>query len=390
MRFAIALLAALALACGGDGATGPTAASVTGIVGDSQVAPTGAPLAFPLSFVVLGSSGQPMQGVSVSWTVSPAGRAAFSPQTSASNALGEVATNVTVGATPGDVVIQANVPGVQPVVFHALVLDPCAYAASYTIGDTRTGVLTTNDCHVGGSYYTDYYQFTVGAQQGIAATMTATTFDAWLDAFRARQIAFNDDAGAGTSNARLQLIVAPGTYVLAPNTYSPNVTGAYTLTSGVRAQTLAGCAEETWVTRGVTITDGLTASDCPDTVAAGVFYSDLVGMIGFAGDTIKLTQRSAVFDPMLTLFRIDSIGLVVVASNDDSIPTTTDAFVSYPVMRTAVYVVSMSSADPAATGAYTIAVGGFPIGPSGPRPVAAAGTIRAGQSFARPRLPRKR
>ena len=93
MRFAIALLAALALACGGDGATGPSAASVTGIVGDSQVAPTGAPLAFPLSFVVLGSSGQPMQGVSVSWTVTPAGRAAFSPQTSTSNALGEVTTN---------------------------------------------------------------------------------------------------------------------------------------------------------------------------------------------------------------------------------------------------------------------------------------------------------
>jgi len=389
MRFAIALLAALALACGGDGATGPSAASVTGIVGDSQVAPTGAPLAFPLSFVVLGSSGQPMQGVSVSWTVTPAGRAAFSPQTSASNALGEVTTNVTVGATPGEVVIQANVPGVQPVVFHALVVDPCDFAASYTIGESRTGVLTTNDCHVGGSYYTDFYQFTVGAQQGLVATMTATTFDAWLDAFGGRQIAFNDDAGAGTSNARLQLIVAPGNYVLAPNTYSANVTGAYTLTSGVRAQTLAGCTEETWVTRGVTITDGLTASDCPDTVAAGVFYSDLVGMIGFAGDTIRLTQRSAVFDPMLTLFRIDSIGLVVVASNDDT-STTTDAFVSYPVTRTAVYVVSMSSADPAATGAYTIAVGGFPIGPSGPRPVAAGGTIRAGQSFARPRLPRKR
>ena len=390
MRFAIALLAALALACGGDGATGPSAASVTGIVGDSQVAPTGAPLAFPLSFVVLGSSGQPMQGVSVSWTVTPAGRAAFSPQTSTSNALGEVTTNVTVGATPGEVVIQANVPGVQPVVFHALVLDPCAYAVSYTIGETRTGVLTTNDCHVGGSYYTDYYRFTVGAQQGLVATMTATTFDAWLDAFRGRQIAFNDDAGPGTSNPRLQLIVAPGAYVLAPNTYAPNVTGAYTLTSGVVAQTLGGCAEEIWVTRGVTISDGLSVSDCPDTVAAGVFYADWVGIIGFPGDTIKLTQRSAAFDPMLTLFRLDSIGLVVVASNDDSISTTTDAFVSYAVTQTTIYVAQMSSANPVATGAYTITVSGYPPVLPGPRAVAAWGTIRAGQSFARSRLPRKR
>lgn len=382
--------AALALACGGDSATGPSAASVTGIVGDSQAAPTGAALGLPLSFVVLGSSGQPLQGVSVNWTVTPAGRAAFSPQTSTSNALGGVTTNVTVGATTGEIVIQATVPGVSPVIFHALVLDPCEFAASYTIGESRTGVLTTSDCHVGGMYYTDFYQFTVGAQQGLIATMTATTFDAWLDAYRDRQIASNDDLGPGTNNARVQLIVAPGDYVLAPNTFSPNVTGAYTLTSGVRAQTLAGCAEEIWVTRGVTITDGLSVGDCPDTVAAGVFYADWVGMIGFPGDTIKLTQRSAAFDPMLTLYRLDSLGLVVVASNDDSTSTTTDAFVSYAVTQATIYVASMSSATPAATGAYTIAVSGYPFVSPGPRAVAAWGTIRAGQSFAPSRLPRKR
>lgn len=379
---------ALAFACGGDGGTGPSAASVTGIVGDSQVAQFGAPLGLPLSFVVLGSSGQPLQGVSVNWTVTPAGRAAFAPPTSTSNALGEVTTNVTVGTTPGEVVIQGNVPGIQPVLFHVAVVDPCQFAVSYTIGETRTGVLATNDCHAGGAYYTDFYQFTVGAQQSVVATMTATTFDTWLDAYRGRQIALNDDQGPGTTNSRLELIVAPGDYVLAPNTYSANVTGAYTLTSAVRAQTLAGCAEEIFVTRGVTITDGLSVSDCPDTVAAGVFYSDLVGIIGFPGDTLKFTQRSAAFDPMLTLFRLDSIGLVVVASNDDSTAATTDAFVSYPVTQAAVFVASMSSFDAAATGAYTIAVSGYPVVNPGPRPVAAWGTIGARQSFAPLRVPK--
>jgi len=42
--------------------SGPQAASVTGVAGDNQTAPTGAALAFPLSFVALGSSGQPAQG----------------------------------------------------------------------------------------------------------------------------------------------------------------------------------------------------------------------------------------------------------------------------------------------------------------------------------------
>ena len=144
------------------------------------------------------------------------------------------------------------------------------------------------------------------------------------------------------------------------------------------------------MTRGVTISDGLSVSDCPDTVAAGVFYADWVGIIGFPGDTIKLTQRSAVFDPMLTLFRLDSLGLVVVASNDDSTLTTTDAFVSYAVTQTTIYVAQMSSANPVATGAYTIEVSGYPPVLPGPRAVAAWGTIRAGRSFVPSRLPRKR
>ena len=57
---AIAVTIAGAAACGGNGTgPGPQAASVTGIAGDSQTASTGSALAFPLSFVALGSNGQP-------------------------------------------------------------------------------------------------------------------------------------------------------------------------------------------------------------------------------------------------------------------------------------------------------------------------------------------
>ena len=54
-------------ACGGDSTgVGPTAASVTGVAGDNQSAPTGATLSFPLSFIALNSSGQPARGASSS------------------------------------------------------------------------------------------------------------------------------------------------------------------------------------------------------------------------------------------------------------------------------------------------------------------------------------
>ena len=70
---ALALLGLLvgALACGDSSGPGPRATSVTGVAGDSQAAPTGAALAFPLSLVALGSNGQPVQGLNVPWTVTP-------------------------------------------------------------------------------------------------------------------------------------------------------------------------------------------------------------------------------------------------------------------------------------------------------------------------------
>jgi hypothetical protein len=393
MRFAIAGAVALALACGGDGATGPSASSVTGVAGDSQVAPTGAALQFPLSFLVLGSSGQPLPGVSVRWSVTPAGRATFSPPTSTSNSLGEVTTNVTVGVTPGEVVIQATVPGVQPVIFHALVLNPCQYAASYTIGASVNGTLAASDCHQGGDYFTDFYEFTVAVQQGVTATMSAT-FDAWLDAYRGSgpQMAANNDAAPGTTNAQVQLIVAAGTYVLAPNSRLENISGAYTLTSAVRPQTLSGCSQ-VWGTANITITDNIATTDCRDSTAAGISYADLIGIIAFPNDTIRLTERSAAMDPRLTLYRVDdALGFVFVASNDGSAATTTDAFIQFAVTVRGVYVVEIGSADSAGTGAYTLSIGGSAsLGPT-PFPTAAwsGGRAGIGRAVWPTRLPRKR
>jgi len=74
--------------------TGPRAASVTAISGDSQVAPTGAQLAFPLSMVLLGSSGTPVQGVTVTWAATPPTGVTLAPLTSTSDANGIVTNRV--------------------------------------------------------------------------------------------------------------------------------------------------------------------------------------------------------------------------------------------------------------------------------------------------------
>ena len=365
-----------ALACGESSGPGPSAASVTGVAGDSQVVLLGATAPIPLSFVALNSSGQPVQGVAVNWTVTPAGAATFNPVNSNTDAGGAASTVVTVGNVDGDLTIRANLSGVSPVVYHVLAVDACSFTVDYTIGTTVNGTLASSDCRLNGNYYTDFYEFSVGAQTAITGTMTAPTFNAWLDVYRAsgRQLGAADDISISNTNAQIELIVAPGTYVFAPNSFNEFSTGAYSLTSSAHAINVTGCGEY-WVTRNVTIADSLGPADCIDSVGTNAYYADLTGMVAFANDTIRLTLRSTAMDPLLQLFQAypPPTGFVLVASNDDSSAATTDAFINYRVTATSAYVIYVGSADTASLGdgAYTLTVGGSAS--LGPTPFPSAG-----------------
>jgi hypothetical protein len=79
-------------------------------------------------------------------------------------------------------------------------------------------------------------------------------------------------------------------------------------------------------------------------------------MIVYDGTVLTISQRSTAINPFLTLFQLDSAGLVGVASNDDSSATNTNAFIQYPVTATAIYVIVASTSAAAQTGAYTLDV----------------------------------
>src|SRR6476646_8239273 len=143
---ALASMIGGAAACGGD-STGPgaSAASVTGVAGDNQTAPTGATLV-PLSFTALNSSGQPAQGVHVTWSASPNGAVSFSPRDSTTDASGSTSTTATTTSVVGNVTISAKVTGVPDVVYHVTVLDPCSFLTPLALGQTINGRLATTDC----------------------------------------------------------------------------------------------------------------------------------------------------------------------------------------------------------------------------------------------------
>ncbi|MEX2156011.1 MAG: hypothetical protein WD773_04130 [Gemmatimonadales bacterium] len=377
---------ALAVACGGD-STGPSAASVTGIAGDSQVALTGTPLEFPLSFVVLGSGGQPLQGVTVNWTVTPTGGATFSPTSAQTNAQGTAQTNVTLGSFVGDVEIRGNVPGIQPVVFHALALDPCTYFAPYTLGQSVNGTLATTDCLRFGAYYYDFYELVLPpGQPSVRITQTSSAFDSYVDLYRvvgtvANFVAFDDDERLGVIfNSQLDIILPGDTYVIGSNSFDARATGPYTMTAVTRPATMNGC-RAVWVLRGVTVTDTITTADCPDT-AAGTDYHDVARMILSAGTVLTISERSTALNPKLTLFQVDDSQFgpdgdylrTEVATNDDSTPGNLTSFIAYSVPVTSIYDVFIGTSAAGETGAYTFDVSASttlsPPAPAPPAPVA--------------------
>lgn len=370
VALAFAGAAVAVVACSDSSApSGPQAASVTGIAGDSQVGATAHALDFPLSITTLGSNGQPVAGVAVSWSATPSNGAAFNPQTSPSDVNGIASTVVTLGGVEDTIVITATIPGVQqPVVFHVLAVDPCSFGRPYAIGATVNERLTTTDCNAGG-YYNDFYLLSPTVQTGMTINMTGN-FDTWIDMYldngsQLLPVGFHDDIAAPANlNSRLSIVAAPGDYVIAPNSANPAATGNYTLTSSAHAESASGC-ELLFVTYGVVLDDNIQASDCPDTTGVGS-YGDSLKIVVINGQTIRIAERSAAVDPYLRLFHVvfrsglpDSLELV--AQNNDSSVGVTKAFISHlvpgaPGTQARLYIIFAGTNGTTQTGAYTLDV----------------------------------
>ena len=361
-------MAALGLACGSD-SSGPGAAAVTGVAGDNQTGSAGSLLPVPLSFTALGSDGLPIEGVTVSWSASPTGAASFAPPTTTTDANGIASANVTLGSTVGAITMQASLNGVSPVVYHATVTDPCTSFTSYNLGDSVNAALTSGDC-LRQQWYYDFYvvNFVSPAQQNIRVKMhgLGAFDDPFVDYYTfgngniQQIVAFDDDSILGQDGARnSQLdIIFPGdtTFVIGANSFAPFTTGSYTLTSETRTQAMNGC-RAVWVTRGISVTDTLKATDCADSLPTPRYY-EVGRIVAFAGTVLTLTMRSSTLNPYLALYRLDptQYGRGLVAQNDDSSGTNTNAFIQYTVPANNFYDIIMTTNTGGQVGEYTFAV----------------------------------
>ncbi len=349
VRVAVAALLAAAAACGGDSTgTGPQAASVTGIAGDSQTAPTGSVLTFPLSFVALASNGQPAQGVHVTWSATPSGGASFTPATETTDVNGAASTTATLGSVLGNITIHAAVSGVSDVVW------PAGRDGEF---DER-GRIPRRAIVV------------LGHQRARIGDQVHDLFDTWVDFWSVDGplFGFDDDVALGTvQNSQLDIILPGGSYVIGANSFNPGTTGAYSVSATTRPAGMNGC-RQVWVARGVTINDSLTASDCADSSATPHYY-DVARIQLVQGSVLTISAHSAAINPSLALYQIMDLVTYprsLVAQNDDSSAGNPTAFIKFTVAASGPYDILISSSAPGETGAYTFDVSSST---ASPRPV---------------------
>lgn len=116
-------------------------------------------------------------------------------------------------------------------------VDPCAVTKTINLNSTVTGTLTAADCTVGGTGpipNTQRWLLNVATAGPIQIDMTSSAVDAYLvlqNAATGAVLAENDDAAAGSTNARIAANFPAGQYIINATTYDFNETGAYSLTA---------------------------------------------------------------------------------------------------------------------------------------------------------------
>ena len=120
-------------------ATAGAAASWAKTGGDAQNGGVGQPLADSLTVRILDQYGNPVSGVSVTWT--PNGGGSVSPPTSVTSATGHASTRRTLSTTPGVHTTLASVSGLSQLTFTAAAGAGPAVTLEKVSGDAQSGGL---------------------------------------------------------------------------------------------------------------------------------------------------------------------------------------------------------------------------------------------------------
>ncbi|MGV3710508.1 MAG: Ig-like domain-containing protein [Gemmatimonas sp.] len=206
---------ALGACGGGKGPTenpAPVPAAVSTLSGDGQSAAVGTPLAASLIVRVTTSSGIPVSGKTVTFTVS-SGTATLTPASAVTDNTGSAGTSVTMGIAPGAVTVDASVTGTSLTTRFTVTATTtavsCTSPLTLAVGAATT-VSGTSVCVSGGAAGGDYALIPFNGSTSGSTRSTFTVSPAGIRASVALSAEASASVSAGASMSARQAIAALG------------------------------------------------------------------------------------------------------------------------------------------------------------------------------------
>lgn len=370
----------LAAACGSDNGTGTGDTPATVVANSTP--PASAVIASPVnpapSVVVKNGSGAPLPNVRVTFVIT-AGDGQVSGASQLTDANGVATVGLwTLGTTVGPQALTATAGG-KTVTFTVNATNTCALTGALEAGATVNGDLTASPCAMGDGTAAQSWTFTQATgQANVSFQMHPTggsNFDTVLLLYRNmfsgydKIVAFNDDDTTlppfTTTDSRMDMILAPGSYVVSGVNYDAGVTGTFSITAASWSGEMSGCSD-VFVTPGITTTQRMD-STCfyPNT---NYQNADPVLVYMAQGQQVQFDMSSSAFDPALDLY-----GGTGAVAQDDNGGGGTSARIVYTAPASGIYQLVTTSRSLGQVGPYTLTVTSLSGGGSAPATSAAAG-----------------
>lgn len=224
----------------------------------------------------------------------------------------------------------------------------CTVRTPYTFGSNAGGELTNSDCVLIDGSYMDFYATTVPAAGMYVFDMSTAGPPAKIALYEADgfMLGFHSDLGQSSDTA-IKILLPAGNFILGAGSF-PGSTTSYTLTSASGTPDIMNC-EVVFVTMGTSTSQNIQPGDCiGDRSPADDFYIYLK-----AGQPLKVTMRSSVFDSYVELYH-DNI--FVVAANDNLSTTSNDAEFTFTPSVSGLFFIRAGAAVWSSSGAYTLTI----------------------------------
>jgi hypothetical protein len=333
---------------------GPAAALVK-IAGDNQSAIIGNAVPILPSVMAQDANGNAKSGIAVTFAVASGGGTITGPATVTNSAGVATVGSWTLGNSIGANSLTATAPGLPSVTFSASAISSvCGVKGTHTLGTSSSGTLSTDDCQLPDGSFIDFYTTSV-SPAGAYFFRESAAFDTYLllSMPDGTSVAENDDELDTGTNSGIKALLPAGNYLLGAGSFSPNITGAYTLSSATAPTDVANC-EHVFVVKGITTAQNISSTDC-NLAGSGAtpIYSDGYLIFLNAGASVTVTMSSTTVDSFLQLVTLDG---ALITQNDNIDSSTRDARVSFTATQSGYYAIFARTVPTTTQGPYTLTI----------------------------------